>query len=109
MTKNEIKAIITAAVANRGFTAEENTFMRWPNITEPDSHYLNFTITEEYPEDTDWSRREVEVRIRFRASLASMGGKPTPEELIHASEIIRSGAELVKELEAMNLSYTETY
>jgi hypothetical protein len=38
-----------------------------------------------------------------------MGGNPTPEDLIRASEIIREGAELVKELEAMNLSYTETY
>ena len=109
MTKNDIKAIITATAARRGFTAEETTFLRWPNITEPDSHYLNFTITEEYPEDTDWSKRSVEVRIRFRASLASMGGTPTPEDLIRASEIIRNGAELVKELEAMSLSYTETY
>ena len=109
MTKNDIKAIITATAARRGFTAEENSFMHWPNITEPGSHYLNFTITDEYAEDTDWSKREVEVRVRIRASLATMGGNPTPEDLIRASEIIREGAELVKELEAMNLSYTETY
>ena len=109
MTKNDIKAIITATAARRGFTAEENSFLRWPNITEPTSHYLNFCITEEYPENTDWSKRSVEVRIRIRASLATMGGNPTPEDLIQASEIIREGAELVKELEAMNLSYTETY
>ena len=109
MTKNDIKAIITATAARRGFTAEESNWYRWPNITEPDSHYLNFTITEEYPEDTDWSKRSVEVRIRIRASLASMGGNPTLEDLIRASEIIRNGAGLVKELEAMNLSYTETY
>ena len=109
MTKNDIKAIITATAARRGFTAEENSFLRWPNITEPGSHYLNFTITDEYAKDTDWSKREVEVRVRIRASLATMGGNPTPEDLIQASEIIREGAELVKELEAMNLSYTETY
>ena len=95
MTKNDIKAIIAATAARRGFTAEENSFLRWPNITEPDSHYLNFTITDEYAKDTDWSKRSVEVRVRIRASLASMGGNPTPEDLIRASEIIREGAELV--------------
>jgi hypothetical protein len=36
-----------------------------------------------------------------------MGGEPTPEDLLLASDIIRRGAELVKELEGMNLSYTE--
>ena len=109
MTKNDIKAIITTTAARRGFTAEENSFMRWPNITEPGSHYLNFTINDEYAEDTDWSKREVEVQIHIRASLASMGGNPTPEDLIRAAEIIREGALLVQELEAMNLSYTETF
>jgi len=38
-----------------------------------------------------------------------MGGNPTPEDLIRAAEIIREGALLVQELEAMNLSYTETF
>ena len=41
MTKNDIKAIITATAARRGFTAEENSFLRWPNITEPGSLYLS--------------------------------------------------------------------
>lgn len=43
------------------------------------------------------------------ASLASMGGTPTPEELLRASDIIRQGALLVQELEGMKLSYTEMY
>ena len=38
-----------------------------------------------------------------------MGGNPAPEDLIRAAEIIREGALLVQELEAMNLSYTETF
>lgn len=109
MTKNEIISTLKAAAARHGFLAEDNTWMRWPYIHETDTHYLNFTITDEYAEDTDWSKREVTVNVRIRASLASMGGNPTPEELIRASEIIREGAALMQELEAMNLSYTETY
>ena len=47
------------------------------------------------------------MNLTFRASLASMGGNSTPEDLLEAADIIRRGAELVKELESMNLSYTE--
>ena len=79
-------------------------------IIEPgDTHYLNFTIWERFAEDTDWSKREVTMNLHFRASLASMGGEPSPEDLLIASDIIRRGAELVKELEVMNLSYTERH
>ena len=70
---------------------------------------LNFTITERFAPDTDWSKREVTMNLHFRASLACMGGEPTPDDLLLASDIIRRGAELVKELEAMNLSYTERH
>ena len=109
MTKNEIIRTLKTAAARYGFIAEENTWSRWVYIHEPDSNFLNFTITEEVPEDTDWTKREVEIRLRFRASLATMGGNTTPDDLIRAAEIIREGAELVRELEAMGLSYTERY
>ena len=62
-----------------------------------------------FAEDTDWSKREVTMNLHFRASLASMGGEPTPEDLLNAAEIIKAGALLVLELEAMNLSYKERY
>ena len=109
MTKNEILATIKEAAACHGFTTEENNWYRWTNIKEPDSHYLNFTVTDEVAEDTDWSKREITMNLHFQASLASMGGNPTPDELLRAAEIIRAGAELVRELEAMHLSYKETY
>ncbi len=109
MTKNDIISILKETAEKYGFTAEESSWYRWPNITEQGTHYLNFTITDEYAEDTDWSKRQAEVQIHIRASLASMGGNPAPEDLIRAAEIIREGALLVQELEAMNLSYTETF
>ena len=79
-------------------------------IKEPgETHFLNFTIWERIAPDTDWSRREVTMNRHFCASLACMGGEPTPEDLLLASDIIRKGAELVKELEALNLSYMVTH
>lgn len=109
MTKNEIKAIISETAARYGFSTAENSWSRWPDIREAGTHYLNFMITENYAEDTDWTKREVTVEIHFRASLASMGGDPTPQDLLGAAETIRQGALLVQELEAMNLSHIETY
>jgi hypothetical protein len=109
MTKNEINTILKETAAKHGFTTEESNWYRWPNITEQGTHYLNFTITESFAPDTDWSKREITMNLTFRASLASMGGNPTHEDLLKASEIIRRGAELVRELEVMKLSYTEEF
>ena len=116
MTKEQVIASIKEAAERRGFTTDTYQFTHLVEIKERETHYLNFTITERTAPDTertapdtDWTQREVTEELHFRASLASMGGQPTPEELLKASEIIRAGAELVMELEGMGLSYTETY
>ena len=110
MTKEQVIATIKEAAERHGFTTCKYTMTRLIEIKESgDTHYLNFTIPERFAEDTDWSKREVTMNLHFRASLASMGGEPSPEDLLIASDIIRRGAELVKELEVMNLSYTERH
>ena len=109
MTKEQAISIIKEAAERRGFTTNIYQWTRFIEISEPDSHYLNFTVMENTAPDTDWSKREVTMELHVQASLASMGGNPTPEELIMASEIIRRGAELVMELEDMGLSYTEHF
>lgn len=107
MTKEQVIITIKEAAERHGFTTCMYTMTRLIEIIEPgESHFLNFTIWERFAEDTDWSKREVTMNLHFRASLACMGGEPTPEDLLLASDIIRRGAELVNELEAMNLSYT---
>ena len=109
MTKEQAINIIKEAAERRGFVTHTYQWTRFIEISEPDSHYLNFTVTESIAPDTDWSKREATMELHIQASLASMGGNPTPEELIRAAEIIRAGAELVMELEGMGLSYTETF
>ena len=110
MTKEQVIATIKEAAERHGFTTCKYTMTGLIEIKEPgETHYLNFTITERFAEDTDWSKREVTMNLHFRASLASMGGEPTPEDLLKAVEIIKAGALLVLELEAMNLSYTERH
>ena len=110
MTKEQIISIIKKAAERHGFTTCKYTMTRLIEIKEPgDTHYLNFFIQESFPEGIDWSKREVTMNLHFRASLASMGGEPTPEDLLKAAEIIKAGALLVQELDAMNLSYTERH
>ena len=110
MTKEQVIAIIKEAAERHGFTTCKYSMTRLIEIKEPgETHFLNFTIWERVAPDADWSRREVTMNLHFRASLACMGGEPTPEDLLLASDIIRKGAELVKELEALNLSYTVTH
>ena len=110
MTKEQAITIIKEAAERHGFTTCKYSMTRLIEIKEPgETHFLNFTIWERIAPDTDWSRREVTMNLHFRASLACMGGEPTPEDLLLASDIIRRGAELVQELEAMNLFYTEMF
>ena len=110
MTKEQVIATIKEAAERHGLTTCKYTMTRLIEIKEPgDTHYLNFLIQENLPEGIDWSKREVTMNLHFRASLASMGGEPTPEDLLKAAEIIKAGALLVQELDAMNLSYTERH
>ena len=38
MTKNDIISTIKETAAKHGFTAEESSWYRWPNITEQGTH-----------------------------------------------------------------------
>ena len=109
MTKEQAISTIKEAAERHGFVTHTYQWTRFIEISEPDSHYLNFIVMENVAPDTDWSKHEVTMELHIQASLASMGGNPTPEDLLKASEIIRRGAELVMELEGMGLSYTETF
>ena len=109
MKKEQVISIIKKTAERRGFVTNIYQWTSLIEIQELDSHYLNFMVTENTAPDTDWSQRKVTMELHVRASLASMGGNPRPEDLFKASEIIRRGAELVQELEGMKLSYTEEF
>ena len=109
MTKDQIMNVLKATAAVYGFIAEESSWTKWVEIKELGTHYLNFTITEDTAPDTDWAKREATVNLHFQASLASMGGNPTPDDLLEAAKIIRLGALLVQTLEGLKLSYTERW
>ena len=60
-------------------------------------------------EKCDWENRKVNVTLRIQASIATMGGAPSADDLLKAADTIRRAAELVKALENQSLTYTETF
>lgn len=105
MTKEQLIATIKEVAERHGFTTQTYQWTRFIEIQEADSHYLNFYISERPAADSDWSKRECTMEVTIFASLASMGGNPTVEDLLKASDIIRKGALMVQELGDMKLSY----
>lgn len=106
MTKKEAANIIVETATRYGFKAEGNGPFGLPWIREDGTRYLNFNmLTKDIKFDN--GNMAITYRVSYSASLASMGGNPTPDDLLQAADIIRRGAELLKELEAMNIVYVE--
>lgn len=105
MTRTEINKVIRETSAAYGFTTREGC----QGLEEPSSEELNFIWRTRTTENTDWMAHRVEQEAELAASVRKMGGNPTPEELLKTADEIRRGAELVKELNQMNLTWTEEF
>lgn len=105
MTKKEVESIITSKAAKHGFVFSENGVGWFADRT--DLGYISIQITEvTNNEKTDWASHKILVDIKAHASVCHMGGNPTPEELLAASDEIARGAKLVTDLQKMELSYS---
>ena len=104
MTKQEVHEIIKAKAMEYGFIVEETY---WGLMIREEAQTVNFTISEDC--DGDWENRKMNVTLRIRASIATMGGAPSADDLLKAADTIRRAAELVKVLENESLTYTETF
>ena len=108
MTKKEIAEIIESKAAEYGFEIEENS-MGWNN-KRTGQDYINIQIFQNNNiEKTDWEKRIGCIEIEACASVSRMGGNPTTEELLKASDEIARGAKFTAELQGMGLSYTRTF
>lgn len=90
-------------VSNSGFAVQADMY---PRVIDPEKgrHVVNFTTTGET--HFDFENHEATVSLRFAASIACMGGNPTPDELLEAAQVITKAANLVKSLNAVDLAYT---
>ena len=88
-----------------GFEVEQVKYCEFYVIK---SDYVNFTIHTDYSK-TDWSSRVARRSLKMTASISTMGGQPTVEELMKASEDIRNAAEFMKKFNEMDIEIIERY
>lgn len=104
MTRTEAREAVRKAAERHGF--ETGKAAGWSGFPEILSDEMNFTLTTEATENTDWREGRIEEKLNVTASVRKMGGSPSVEELLKTADEIRRGAELLKELQAMDLTYT---
>ena len=107
MTKNELNEVIRSKAREHGFeTSEERGFHGFADIL---SEELNFSYTPTTTERTDWKAGILEQTLTITASVRRMGGQPTAEELLKTADEIKRVAELVAELQELDLTWTERF
>ena len=105
MTRAQVNEAIKAAAQAHGFEVSEG--LNFQGITEIISAEMNFYSTVQNTENTDWAAHRIEKRLTVTASVRRMGGEPTVEELLKTADEIKRGAELLAEIQGMNLIWTE--
>ena len=87
---------------------EENS-IGWSN-KRTGQDYINIQIFQNSNLDkTDWEKRIGCIEIEACASVSRMGGSPSTEELLKASDEIARGAKFTAELQNMKLSYERRF
>ena len=86
-----------------GFEVEQVSYSKFYEIR---SKYVNFTVLEDYSK-SDWQNRIMRCSLTIKASISTMGGNPTVEELMKAGEDIRNAARLMEKINGMDIVIEE--
>lgn len=95
-TKQDVAMTLKTFAEDAGFRFNNDERFGFQIID--DTHTVNFTIIF----DTDWSTVKngyVDVTYKVNASIATMGGNPTGDELKEMANIIMKAGQLVNTLE----------
>lgn len=109
MTKNSVIEAIKNEIWMNGFQPEmDERFSQMPFLKDEDELYIAVSIREQLDfGNCDFEKKIAAYKVEVKASIRKMGGNPTPEELLKAADQIRRGAELARNLQAMELAYME--
>lgn len=108
MNRNEVVETIKNEIWMNGFQPEiDERFSPLPFLKNEGDLYVAVSIRErlDFP-NCDFDKRIAAYKVEVQASVRKMGGHPDTEELFEAADQIRRGAELARNLQNMNLSYT---
>lgn len=112
-TKDQVKERISKYANKYGFRVEDNNFTIEGFSIIDDSKTVNFTISPDL-EEIDWEKHFSKTTIRISASIATMGGNPTSDELLEMAETIKRAGCFVSAMDIINgnhkgLTYTKTW
>jgi len=108
MNRSDAMETIREAANKHGFEFDQtNSCVAINDGLDWREAWVNFTIYE----TPEWNHAEktVTVRITAAAATARMGGSQTTKDLRTAANAITRAADLVDELNGMNLSYTISF
>ena len=107
-TKEQVIEIIKNEIYMNGFQPEMNErFSPLPILKHDGESYVAVKILATFDfKNSDFENRIEAYKVEVQTSVQRMGGEPTPEELLKASDEIRRGAELMRNLQNMDLTYT---
>lgn len=106
MKKCDLMDYIAKVASRYGFEVKDGYGLCGFMIVD-ETNTVNFRLNEET--EADYDKRTATIQITASASIATMGGNPTTEDLLRAAEIITKAATLVDFLNAKELSFTETW
>ena len=101
MKKAEAVDIIIRKATEYGFKVEDGGML--PQI-KADSLNISVMAGCDY-DKSDMAAGKVWMNVTIQASISSVGGNPTPDELLAVADEIARGARMVAELQNMNLSF----
>lgn len=105
MTGKDLFIELSTVVKMFGFRPVEDN---WHVIgIEDDKRVVNFFVSVERDYGGAMATNRIKGELFFRASICSMGGNPTADELKKSGERIIQAANLVQRLNGMNLKFTE--
>ena len=99
------EAVLREQGNNFGFEVVQATFSEFYIIK---SDFVNFIIHTDCSK-TDWKARIGRRSVKMNASISTMGGQPTVEELMKASEEIKRAAEFMQKFNEMDIVIEEKF
>ena len=105
MTKQEFIQTIEAIIRKYGYEPYHYTINghtdEFPTIHQEMDHYCAFGFY--YAQDFNPETLRLTVKVRVQARICQMSGSPSEDDLWEAAAQINKGADLMHELNSMNL------
>ena len=107
MTKEEIKTTMEDIITRYGFSFEYQSHTWLPVVPQNSDDYAGIIFTESW--DFDAEAKSCTTSISCQSRVCRMGSTPSVTELLEAADQISRAAQLMEEVNALGLLFTEKF